>query len=228
MTLVGQLESSAQIPLPALIAIGREVQTTLNQCKRLASKSSQLEGKREVVADLVIGHDLTMAQNQPKLTADWFVHRMSAMHTPAAAASKKRARQELKDQRALGGKDSYQSMSAWQHTAPTSPWYSPTHQSSWSGGPAYSPLRTQAGAGERIPPLPPPPVSNAGTTLHLPEAAELVGARPGGGGGGRVGAGAAAAAAARCAQSVTTRASPPTTPLQRALSPRGGRGGGVG
>ena len=57
-----------------------------------------------------------MAQNQPKLTADWFTHRMSATHTLAAAASKKRALQELKDQRALGGKDSYQSMSAWQHT----------------------------------------------------------------------------------------------------------------
>ena len=43
---------------------------------------------------------------------------MSATHTPAAVASKKRALQELKDQRALGGKDSYQSMSARQQTPP--------------------------------------------------------------------------------------------------------------
>ena len=139
VTLAGQLERSAQISLQALIAIGHEVQTTLDQYKRLTSKSSQLEGEREVVADLVIGYDLAMAQNQPKLTADWFTHRMSATHTPAAAASKKRAMQELKDQRALGGKDSYQSISAWQQTTPTPPWYSPTHQSGLGGGPAYSP-----------------------------------------------------------------------------------------
>ena len=75
-------------PLPTIIAIGRKVQTTLDQCERLASKSSQLEGKREVIADLVIEHDLAMAQNKPKLTTDWFVHRMSVTHTPAAAASK--------------------------------------------------------------------------------------------------------------------------------------------
>ena len=139
VTLAGQLQLSAQIPFPALIAIGHEVQTTLNQCERLASKSSQLEGEREVVADLVIGHDLAIVQNQPKLTADWFTHRISATHTPAAAVSEKRALQELKDQRALGGKDSYQSISARQQTAPPSPWYSPIHQSSWGGGPAYSP-----------------------------------------------------------------------------------------
>ena len=113
VNLAGKLERSAQIPLPALIAIGHEVQTTLDQCERLVSKSSQLEGERDVVADLVIGHDLAVAQNPPKLTADWFTHRMSATHTPAEAASKKRAMQELKDQRALGGKDSYQSISAW-------------------------------------------------------------------------------------------------------------------
>ena len=52
-------------------------------------KFSQLEGELEVIADLVIGHDLVMVQNQPKLAADWFTHRMSATHTPAAAASKK-------------------------------------------------------------------------------------------------------------------------------------------
>ena len=120
-TLAGQLELSAQIPLPALIAIDHGVQTTLDHCERLASKSSQLEGERKVVADLVIGHDLAMVQNQPKLTADWFTHRMSATHTPAAAASKKRAFQELKSQRTLGGKDSYQSISAWQQTTSTSP-----------------------------------------------------------------------------------------------------------
>ena len=94
MTLAGQLELSAQIPLQALIAIGREVQTTLDQCERLASKSPQLEGEHEVVADLVIGYDLAMNQNQPKLTSDWL---MSATHTPVASASKKRAMQELKD-----------------------------------------------------------------------------------------------------------------------------------
>ena len=112
MTLAGQLERSAQTPLPVLIAISHEFRTTQDQCERIASKLSQLEGEREVVADLVIGHDLAMAQSQPKLTADWFTHRMSATHTPVAAASKKRALQELKDQRALGGKDSYQSMFA--------------------------------------------------------------------------------------------------------------------
>ena len=107
-TLPGQLEHSAQIPLPALTAIGHEVQTTLDQCERLAP-------------DLVIRHDLAMPQNQPKLTADWFTHRMSATHKPAAAASKKRAMQELNDQHALGGNNSYQSISTWQQTAPTSP-----------------------------------------------------------------------------------------------------------
>ena len=157
VTLAGQLERSAQIPLPALTAIGYEVQTTLDQCERLASNSSQLESERKVVADLVIGHDLVIAQNQPKLTADWFTHRMSATHTPAATASKKRAMQELKDRCALGGKDSYQSIFAWQQTAPTSPWYSPTHQSSWGGRPAYSPpLHAGWGGGAHTAPPPCP------------------------------------------------------------------------
>ena len=66
--LAGQLERSAQIPLPTLIAIGHEAQTTLDQCERLASKSPQLEGEHEVIADLVIEYDLAMAQNQPELT----------------------------------------------------------------------------------------------------------------------------------------------------------------
>ena len=108
VTLAEQLKRSAQIPLQALTAIGRKVQITLDQYERLASKSPQLEGEHEAVADLVIGYDLAMAQNQPKFTADWFTRRMSATHTPAASASKKRDMQELKDQRALGGKDSYQ------------------------------------------------------------------------------------------------------------------------
>ena len=156
VTLAGQLERSAQIPLSTLIAIGLEVWTTLDQCERLASKSLQLEGEHEVVADLVIGYDLAMAQNQPKLTADWFAHRMSATHTPAAATSKKRAMQELKDQRALGGKEAYQSIATWQQTAPTSP-YSPTHQPGWGGGPAYSPPpHTGWGRGAHIAPPPPP------------------------------------------------------------------------
>ena len=37
VTLAGQLGRSAQIPLQALIAIGHEVQTTLDQCERLMS-----------------------------------------------------------------------------------------------------------------------------------------------------------------------------------------------
>ena len=108
-------------------------------------------------------------------------------------------------------------MSEWQQTAPTSSLHSPTHQSRWGGGTAYSPPRPSRraeGSAHRTP----PPVFNPGSTPHLPEAAELVGEGPGGTGGVRVGAG--AVAAARCAQSAPTRASPPTTPLQRALSPR--------
>ena len=161
-----------------------------------------------------------MAQNQPKLTADWFAHRMSATDTPAAAASKKRAMQELKNQRALGGKYSYQSISAWQQTAPTSPWYSSTHQSGWGGGPAYS-LPPHAGWGGRAHTAPPPPPAafNPGTTHHPLEAAELAGAEPGEGGGVRIGEG-AAAAAARCVHSAPTRVSQPITLSQRALSPR--------
>ena len=85
-------------------------------------------------------------KNQPKLTADWFMYRMSATHTPAAAASRKRAMQEPKDQRALGGKGSYQTISACNRpplhlrgTAPlTSPAgataYSPPPHASWGGG----------------------------------------------------------------------------------------------
>ena len=108
MNLTRQLERSAQIPLATPIAIGLEVQITRDQCERLASKYLQLEGEHEVAADLVIGYDLAMAQNQPKLTADWFAHMMGATLTQAAAASKQRAMQELKDQRALGGKEAYQ------------------------------------------------------------------------------------------------------------------------
>ena len=105
VNLTRQLERSAQIPLATPIAIGPEVQITRDQCERLASKSLQLESEHEVTADTVIGYDLAMAQNQPKLTADWFAHMMGATLTPAAAASKERAMQELKDQRALGGKE---------------------------------------------------------------------------------------------------------------------------
>ena len=101
VTLAGHPERSAQIPLQALIAIGREVQTTLDQCERLASKSPELEGEHEVVADLVIGYDLAMAQNQPKLTADWFTLRMSATYTPA------RPPRKTGHAGALVGKDSY-------------------------------------------------------------------------------------------------------------------------
>ena len=76
-------------------------------------------------------------KNQLKLTADWFTHRISPTHTPAAAASKKRAIQEPKDQRALGGKDSYQPISACNRQSPhlrgTAPLTNP------AGAPAYSP-----------------------------------------------------------------------------------------
>ena len=46
MTLAEQLERSTQIPLQALVAIGREAQTTLDQRERIASKSQKLEGTR--------------------------------------------------------------------------------------------------------------------------------------------------------------------------------------
>ena len=161
-----------------------------------------------------------MAQNQPKLTADWFTHRMSATHTPAAAASKKRAMQELKDQRALGWKEAYQSISTWQQTAPHLRGTAPLTNPAGAAGRRTAPLRAQAGAGERtsLPPL--PPASNPGTTHPPLEAAELAGAEPGegGGGAGRGGSG-AAAAAARCVHSAPTRASQRITLSQRALSP---------
>ena len=217
MTLTGQLERLAKISLPALITIGREVQTTLDQYERLASKSSQLEGEREVVADLVSRHDVGMAQNQPKLTADRLAHRMSAPHTLAAAASKKRSLQELKNQRAMGGKNS----PCPHGNRPPLPLRGTASSINLAGAKdrRTAPLRTQAGAGERTRPLPPPPVSNPGTTPHLPEAAELAGARPGGAVGVRVEEG-AAAVAVRCAQAAPMQASPPSTPLQLALSPR--------
>ena len=63
VTLAGQRERSAQIPLPALIVIGHKVHITLDQRERLESNSSHLEGEREVVTNLVIGNDLVMAQN---------------------------------------------------------------------------------------------------------------------------------------------------------------------
>ena len=63
-----------------------------------------------------------------QITADWFTLRMSTTHTPPRRNGPCR-----KDQHALGGKDSYQSFSAWQQTAPTSPWYNPIHQSRWGG-----------------------------------------------------------------------------------------------
>ena len=172
MNLARQLERSAQIPLATLIAIGLEVQITRDQCERLASKSPQLEGEREVVADLVIGCDLAMAQNQLKLTADWFAHRMGATLTPVAAASKKRSMQELKDQRALGGKEAYQSIATWQQTAPHLRGTAPLTNPAGAAGRRTPSLRTQAGAGERTSPLPLPPASNPGTTHHSLEAAE--------------------------------------------------------
>ena len=77
-------------------------------------------------------------KNQPKRKTGWFTHRMSATHTPAAAASKKRAMQEPKDQRALDGKHSYQTISAYNRPPPhlrgTAPLTNP------AGAPAYSSL----------------------------------------------------------------------------------------
>ena len=171
MNLARQLERSAQIPLATLIAIGLKVQITRDQCERLASKSLQLEGEHEVTADLVIGYDLAMAQTQPKRTADWFAHRMGATLTPAAA-SKKRTMQELKDQRALGGKVAYQSIATWQQTAPHLRGTAPLTNPAGAAGRRTASLRTQAGAGERTSPLPLPPASNPGTTHHPLEAAE--------------------------------------------------------
>ena len=172
MNLARQLERSAQIPLATLIAIGLEVQITRDQYERLASKSLQLEGEHEVAADLVIGYDLAMAQNQPKLTADWFAHRMGATLTPAAAASKKRAMQELRDQRALGGKEAYQSIATWQQTAPHLRGTAPLTNPAGAEDRRTASLRTQAEAGGRTSPLPLPPASNPGTTHHPLEAAE--------------------------------------------------------
>ena len=61
VTLAGQLERTAQIPLPTLITIGHEIQTTLDQCERIASKSPRLKGELAHVADLVVGYNLAMA-----------------------------------------------------------------------------------------------------------------------------------------------------------------------
>ena len=172
MNLTRQLERSAQIPLATPIAIGLEVQITRDQCERLVSKSLQPEDEHEVAADLVIGYDLAMAQNQPKLTADWFAHRMDATLTPAAAASKKRAMQELKDQRALGGKEAYQSIATWQQTAPylRGPAHLPTRLGRRAG--VQPPSAHRLGQGSAYRPSPLPPASNPGTTHHPLEAAE--------------------------------------------------------
>ena len=183
-TLTGQLERSAQIPLPTLIAIGHEVQTTLDQCERLASKSSQLEGEHEVVADLVIGYDLAMAQKQPKLTADWFTHRMSAMHTPVAAASKKRPCRNSRTSVLWAGRMYTNQLPHGNRPPPHLRGTAPLTNPAGAAGRLADPLRTQAGAGERTSPLLLPPASNPGTTHHPLEAAELAGAEPGEGGGG--------------------------------------------
>ena len=104
--------------------------------------------------------------------ADWLAHRMGATLTPAAAASKKRAMQELKDQRALGGKEANQSMATWQQTAPHLRGPAPLTNPAGAAGWRTASLRTQTGAGERTSPLPLPPASNPGTTYHPLEDAE--------------------------------------------------------
>ena len=97
---------------------------------------------------------------------------MGATLTPAAAASKKRAMQELKDQRALGGKEAYQSIATWQQTAPHLRGPAPLTNPAGAAGRCTASLRTQDWAGERKSPLPFPPASNPGTTHHPLEAAE--------------------------------------------------------
>ena len=139
------------------------------------------------------------------------MRRMSARHKPAAAASNKRALQDFNDQHVLGGKDSFQSLSAWQESAPIPAWHSPTYQYSCDRGSAYNPP-PDAGWGGGAHPAPsyppsPSPVFNPGITPHLSEATERVEAGPGGGGGVRVGAG--PVAAARCAPPAPTLVSPP-------------------
>ena len=69
---------------------------------------------------------------KPVQTHGGLVYAHNEHHTPPRRNGPCR-----KDQRALGGKDSYQSISAWQQTAPTSPWYNPIHQSRWGGGPVH-------------------------------------------------------------------------------------------
>ena len=165
VTLAGQLERSAQIPLQALIAIGREVQTTLDQCERLASKSHQLEGEHEVVADLVIGYDLAVAQNQPKLTADWLTLRMSATHTPAAPTSKKRPCRSSRTN-ALWVERTRTSQFPHGNRPPSHPrGTAPFTNPDGVGDRRTAPLRTQAGAGKRTP-LPPPPPQLPTRALH--------------------------------------------------------------
>ena len=180
MTLARQLERSARIPLPALVAIGCKVQTTLDQCESLASKPLKLEGGREVVIDLVIVHDLAMAQNHPKLTADWFVHEMSTTHTSVVAASKNGLSRNLRTNVLWAGR-TLTNLCPYA-SRPPPPFY------------RTAPSTTLVGAGERRT-APPPPASNPDTTPRLPEAAELIGA--GAGGGWRVQEGARATVAAQ-------------------------------
>ena len=220
VTLAGQLERSAQIPFQALIAIGREVQTPLDQSERFASKSPQLEGEHEVIADLVIGYDLAMARHQPKLTADWFTHRTSATHTPATPASKNGPCRSSRTSALRVERTRTNQFSHSNRPPPHPRGTAPFTNLDKVGDRRTAPLRTQAGAGERTPLLSPPPASNPGTTLLPLEAAELAGEEPGEDGRVRVGEGAAAAAEDQCVHSAPTRASQQLTRSQRALSPR--------
>ena len=87
----------------------------------------------------------------------------SATYTPAAAASKKRAMQEPKDQRALGGKDSYQSISACNRPPPYL--RGTAHSPIRLGHRRTAPVRTQAGAGDSAKCA---PCTNAGKPANHP------------------------------------------------------------
>ena len=108
---------------------------------------------------------------------------MSTTYTSAADIFKKLVLQELKDQRALSGKNSYQSLPTWYQTTPTSPGQSPTDHFSWDGRKLYSlPPARRLERGRTPPPPFPPPTSNTDTTPYLLGATEQVGALSGGGG----------------------------------------------
>ena len=98
-----------------------------------------------------------MAQNQPKLTADWLTHRMSATHTPAAAASKGNGPCRSSRISALWVERIRTNQFPHGNRPPPHPrGTAPLTNPAGVGDRRTGPLRTQAGAGERTPLLPPP------------------------------------------------------------------------